>query len=291
MFKIDTVGNVNGAFAEENIGTGQQPTVVSAEWLNAVQNELLAVVLASGGVPSKANSAQVVASINALISVAIANLVNSSPTSLDTLKELATALGNDANFATTVTNALAGKAPLGGVAGDFSVGGTLKLNGGGFMFSPDAGQDTGIYWESDGVMVVRCNSLVVGRFNAGGFTGGAGSVAWGNVSGKPTTLGGYGITDASQFGVGQTKQNVTASRVLGTIYTNTTGKLITISGYCTNLSNGILAVVVAGQTVWYYAAASAAPPMPFYAEVAPGETYSVTPQSGSLTLANWVERR
>lgn len=39
-------------------------------------------------------------------------LVNGSPAALDTLNELATALGNDANFATTVTNNLATKAPL-----------------------------------------------------------------------------------------------------------------------------------------------------------------------------------
>lgn len=43
---------------------------------------------------------------------AIANLVNSSPAALDTLNELATALGNDPAFATTVTNSLGLKAPL-----------------------------------------------------------------------------------------------------------------------------------------------------------------------------------
>lgn len=37
----------------------------------------------------------------------IANLVNSAPSTLDTLQELANALGNDPNFATTVTNQLA----------------------------------------------------------------------------------------------------------------------------------------------------------------------------------------
>ena len=42
----------------------------------------------------------------------IANLVDSAPTSLDTLNELAAALNDDANFATTVTNSLATKAPL-----------------------------------------------------------------------------------------------------------------------------------------------------------------------------------
>ncbi|GDA81478.1 phage tail fiber protein [Escherichia coli] len=42
----------------------------------------------------------------------LAALVGSSPEALDTLNELAAALGNDPNFATTITNALAGKQPL-----------------------------------------------------------------------------------------------------------------------------------------------------------------------------------
>jgi hypothetical protein len=42
----------------------------------------------------------------------ITNLINGAPGALDTLNELAAALGNDANFAATVTNQLALKAPL-----------------------------------------------------------------------------------------------------------------------------------------------------------------------------------
>ena len=45
----------------------------------------------------------------AFVQAAIAALVGSSPEALDTLNELAAALGNDPNFATTVTNSLAGK--------------------------------------------------------------------------------------------------------------------------------------------------------------------------------------
>lgn len=45
----------------------------------------------------------------AFVAQAIAALVNSAPGALDTLQELAAALGNDANFAATVTNALAQK--------------------------------------------------------------------------------------------------------------------------------------------------------------------------------------
>ncbi|MFM8269933.1 MAG: beta strand repeat-containing protein, partial [Pseudomonadota bacterium] len=44
----------------------------------------------------------------------ISNLIDSAPSTLDTLNELAAALGDDANFATTVTNTLAGKANLSG---------------------------------------------------------------------------------------------------------------------------------------------------------------------------------
>jgi hypothetical protein len=40
----------------------------------------------------------------------INNVINSAPGALDTLKELADALGQDANFSTTITNALAAKA-------------------------------------------------------------------------------------------------------------------------------------------------------------------------------------
>jgi hypothetical protein len=45
------------------------------------------------------------------ISARIAALVNSSPATLDTLNELAAALGNDPNFATTIATALGGKEP------------------------------------------------------------------------------------------------------------------------------------------------------------------------------------
>ncbi|EHJ9250549.1 tail fiber protein [Salmonella enterica] len=48
----------------------------------------------------------------AYVRAAISALVGSSPEALDTLNELAEALGNDPNFATTMTNALAGKQPL-----------------------------------------------------------------------------------------------------------------------------------------------------------------------------------
>ena len=46
----------------------------------------------------------------------ISNLVGSAPSTLDTLNELATALGNDPNFATTISNILSNKAALSGAS-------------------------------------------------------------------------------------------------------------------------------------------------------------------------------
>ncbi|MDB4343376.1 hypothetical protein OAA25_00700, partial [bacterium] len=50
----------------------------------------------------------------AFVATAVSNLVDSSPDALNTLNELAAALGDDANFSTTVTNSIATKLPLAG---------------------------------------------------------------------------------------------------------------------------------------------------------------------------------
>ncbi|ELG7536204.1 tail fiber protein [Salmonella enterica] len=59
--------------------------------------------------PKGTNNTQIAST--AYVMAAIAALVDSSPDVLNTLNELAAALGNDPNFATTMTNALAGKQP------------------------------------------------------------------------------------------------------------------------------------------------------------------------------------
>ena len=48
----------------------------------------------------------------AYVTTALSNLVDSSPSALNTLNELAAALNDDASFSTTVTNSIATKAPL-----------------------------------------------------------------------------------------------------------------------------------------------------------------------------------
>ncbi|HGT8124564.1 TPA: phage tail protein, partial [Escherichia coli] len=61
--------------------------------------------------PAEGNNTTQIAT-TAFVKSAIAAMVGSAPAALDTLNELAAALGNDPNFATTMLNALAGKQPL-----------------------------------------------------------------------------------------------------------------------------------------------------------------------------------
>lgn len=70
-------------------------------------------------------------STTAFVAAAITSLINSAPGVLDTLDELAAALGDDANFAATMATALAGKQPLAAQLTDFAAlayaGNALKV--------------------------------------------------------------------------------------------------------------------------------------------------------------------
>ena len=79
------------------------------------------------------------------IQVAIAGVINGAPGALDTLKELSDALGGDPNFANTIVNALADKAPKATTLEGYNItnglpirnplgGGSLDLHGGSFAF-------------------------------------------------------------------------------------------------------------------------------------------------------------
>jgi hypothetical protein len=69
-----------------------------------------ASALVSGILPDARLSANIARTSD--VTAAVASVVGAAPESLNTLQELSAALANDANFASTVTNSLAGKAPI-----------------------------------------------------------------------------------------------------------------------------------------------------------------------------------
>jgi hypothetical protein len=91
----------------------------------------------------------------AYVQTELTDLLNGAPGALDTLNELATALGNDANYSTTITTALAGKLPLAGgtMTGAIAMG-TSKITG---MGTPTVSTDAATKGYVDGVTVAPSN--------------------------------------------------------------------------------------------------------------------------------------
>ena len=78
----------------------------------------------------------------AFVQTAVSNLVDSSPGALNTLNELAAALGDDASFSTTVTTSIATKLPL---AGGAMTGDIDMAAGTGITFYGNGSGDHGIF--------------------------------------------------------------------------------------------------------------------------------------------------
>jgi hypothetical protein len=70
-------------------------------------------------------------SVKAYVDTEVAGIVDSAPTALNTLNELAAALGDDANFSTTVTNSIGTKLPLAGgtMTGNIVMSGSETVDG------------------------------------------------------------------------------------------------------------------------------------------------------------------
>ena len=109
------ISEKNSANSETSARQSAEKAASSLEKLETVDLPLKADLASpsftgSPKVPTAAqgNSSQIIASTS-FVQTAIAALVASAPGTLDTLKELAAALGNDHNFATTITNLIAEK--------------------------------------------------------------------------------------------------------------------------------------------------------------------------------------
>ena len=144
---------------------------------------------------------------------AVANVIDSAPGALDTLNELAAALGDDANFATTITNSLATKLNLTGgtLSGTLALG-TNKITG---LGDPTANQDAATKGYVD---TQRDTRLAV--------TGGTltGSLA----------LGGNAITGVADP---TNAQDVSTKNYIDTLYGSTASAATSASAAATSASN------------------------------------------------------
>ena len=96
---------------------------------------------------------------------AVANLVDSAPGTLDTLNELAAALGDDSDFANTITTSIATKLPLAGgtMTGPIAMG-TSKITG---LGDPTANQDAVTKAFSDTTYLGKAGGTMSGAIDMG----------------------------------------------------------------------------------------------------------------------------
>lgn len=144
------------------------------------------------------------------VNTQIANLVASAPAALDTLNELAAALGNDASFSTTVSTALGNRLRVDTAAQGLN--GTQQSNA-----RTNLGLGT------------------AATANTGDFATASHTHTFASLTSKPTTISGYGITDAITTGniasqsvnyatsSGSTTGNAGSATVLQTARTITIG--------------------------------------------------------------------
>lgn len=112
-----TQANAATTYATQTALAGYLPTATAAStYLSQSSAASTYAPLASPALTGTPTAPTAAASTNttqlattAFVQAAVAALINGSPGALDTLQELAAALGNDPNFASTITTALAGK--------------------------------------------------------------------------------------------------------------------------------------------------------------------------------------
>ena len=233
---VDVTGNITVTGTVDGVDVAALDSTVGALGLtgNTLANGVHGTTQSQGD-----NSTKI--ATTAYTDTAVSNLVDSSPAALNTLNELAAALGDDANFSTTVTNSIATKMPLSG--GTFT-GAVIVGNGGtsvsdaGLVVSAD---DTGA-----GIMLQRSGS---GRFdcsvaNEGGSlvfrTGADSSTVAGlsnrlSINGNTGTVTAAGTMVANTFsGSGASLTNIPAANITGTLPaidgSNLTGIVSFISG-------------------------------------------------------------
>ncbi|MCD4483061.1 hypothetical protein LQR31_01035 [Chromobacterium vaccinii] len=151
--QLRPINSSDGQFQDGNPYTGALGTVVTSEWLNGVQSavqstqrELLKLLQDSKQEVDSSRDDQLLQAVRSIawggnskpttlagygiadgtsktdLQTAVNNLVAGAPGALNTLQELAAALGNDQNFAATITNQLANKADKATTLAGYGIG-------------------------------------------------------------------------------------------------------------------------------------------------------------------------
>jgi hypothetical protein len=206
MHRIDTSGNVGNRFHPGNPATGQQATLIDQDWLNAVQEEIVNVILEANIDLEKGTNDQLAAAIVALI----AGVVGDGSGAVPTTRQLLVAgglLAGGGNLAAdrtiTLTKATVGEvaaqvrddvvvtpAGLAGLVGFSTVGGAIIAslgNGRIVAFTATAGANGTTVITLPVTFSAPCRAVCSGGFNDN------------NAQDNPPHVSGTGTNSVSVF--------------------------------------------------------------------------------------------
>lgn len=264
-----------GFFTDGNPATSVPATIVPAEWLNAVMMELVNVVTAGGLTPSKSSFNQVLTAIKAIgkqrvtltdTGVANAYAASNSPalvagTWVDGVVQFVKIANANTGASTYAADGLAAIPILGSALLPLQ-GGELKAGGiAALMRATIAGVNSG-------------NPICVLLFCSGGA-----------VQVAASSKSAHSVTQGQAFGVNAAYN--APGRVVGTTYTNSTGRPIAVYVYgVTSSPNGYVAMAINGVQTLVTSQPANASGVGFMAIIPPGATYAVSVQTVTLTIWN-----
>ena len=258
---VTATGNLAGLGS--NTFTGAQTFISSQTFdgrdVSADGAKLDAITTSSGAILNGVTATTQSASDNstkiattAYTDTAIANLVDSSPGALNTLNELAAAIGDDANFSTTITNSLATKLATNGDGSNVTNLNASNIASGTIAAArvPTLNQDT----TGNAATVSVTNTNTNGTFYPLFSSGTGSSTIYNDVSGALSFNPSTNILTASYFaGNGSSLSNLNASNIssgtissarIPTLNQNTTGSSGSCTGNAATASNASVADTV-----------------------------------------------
>ncbi|MDW7789907.1 hypothetical protein R4E92_05750 [Morganella morganii] len=324
---VTSTADKNGEWTNGNVAAGIAPTILEAGWLNSVQREILGVLIEAGIAQDKNNDNQLKDAIKKIISggnYATKTEVNSKlakdqngadipdkPKFIENLglgdaakSNIVQAIGDsitDVMSQRTVTYHLSNKATKDDLLTKMDIG-YLGWGGKGEAYSPAYVDYVNDLKNADTPTKVMRNDGVTSNahFKYGTVayfksreTFMAVTAAYDGegvrvLAGNPNTLSIYNLADTKNvIGIGQTWQNMAASRAIGTTYTNATTKPIMIS--VTKLGRAATTLYINNQVVSSVDYGDGNLQGSLSTIIPAGSTYKIEVYSG--TIQGWWELR